>query len=188
MKQSEVKIGSTYMAKVSNRVVPVRIDSKHSRQGWNVTNTATGKRIHVKSAQRLRRPVKVPAKAATKTPAKAAKPAAPSPTSAKGDIRAATDAKAAKDATRAKPGGQGGKRTSAIDAAAEALRRLGKPANCKTLITVMAEQKLWSSPNGKTPSATLYSALLREIQKKGAAARFTKRDRGLFGLNAKATK
>ena len=27
----------------------------------------------------------------------------------------------------------------------------------------MAEQGLWSSPNGKTPSATLYAAILREI-------------------------
>lgn len=37
--------------------------------------------------------------------------------------------------------------------------------DCKQLITAMAEQGLWSSPNGKTPDATLYSALIRSIAK-----------------------
>ena len=38
------------------------------------------------------------------------------------------------------------------------------------------------SPGGKTPAATLYSAILREIQTKGKEARFKKSDRGLFTL------
>ena len=50
----------------------------------------------------------------------------------------------------------------------------------RALIAAMAEQKLWSSPNGKTPHATLYAAMLREIGTKGDAARFRKADRGLF--------
>ena len=54
MKKNDVKVGGTYTAKVGNRHVPVRIDSAHSTQGWTATNTATGKRIHIKSAQRLR--------------------------------------------------------------------------------------------------------------------------------------
>ena len=54
MKKSEVKVGGVYTAKVSDRIVSVRIDSVHSKQGWNATNTQTGKRIHIKSAQRLR--------------------------------------------------------------------------------------------------------------------------------------
>jgi len=58
MKKSDVKIGQTYAAKVSDKLVQVRIDSVHSRQDWNATNTATGKRIHIKSAQRLRGPAK----------------------------------------------------------------------------------------------------------------------------------
>ncbi len=48
------------------------------------------------------------------------------------------------------------------------------------LIAAMAEQGLWSSPAGKTPHATLYAAMLREITAKGKEARFTKVDRGLF--------
>ncbi len=40
----------------------------------------------------------------------------------------------------------------------------------------------WSSPGGKTPHATLYSAILREIRKKGKDARFKKTERGRFEL------
>jgi hypothetical protein len=31
------------------------------------------------------------------------------------------------------------------------------------LIETMAAKKLWTSPGGKTPAATLYSAIIREI-------------------------
>jgi len=54
MKKNEVKVGDTYVAKVSDRLVTVRIDSEHSKGGWNATNTATGRRIRIKSPQRLR--------------------------------------------------------------------------------------------------------------------------------------
>jgi hypothetical protein len=46
----------------------------------------------------------------------------------------------------------------------------------------MAAKKLWTSPGGKTPSATLYSAILREINVKGKDARFKKTERGKFTL------
>ena len=107
-------------------------------------------------------------------------------TSAKGGKRKAKGAKRGKNATRAKRGGEGGKRTSALDAAAQVLKKAGKPMNCKTLITAMAEQDLWSSPAGKTPHATLYAAISREASTKGAKARFKKVDRGLFAFNAAA--
>jgi hypothetical protein len=50
----------------------------------------------------------------------------------------------------------------------------------KELIEAMAAKGLWSSPNGRTPHATLYSALLREINSKGKEARFVKTERGKF--------
>jgi len=78
------------------------------------------------------------------------------------------------------------KRVSAIDAAAQVLKKVGKPMRAQELITAMAEQKLWTSPGGATPHATLYAAMAREIDTKGAAARFTKVERGLFEFNAKA--
>ena len=48
------------------------------------------------------------------------------------------------------------------------------------MIVAMAEQGLWKSPNGKTPHATLYAAILREIGAKGDGARFRKVERGQF--------
>ena len=50
----------------------------------------------------------------------------------------------------------------------------------KAMIDAMAQKGYWKSPGGKTPHATLYSAILREIDTKGADARFKKTDRGLF--------
>ena len=83
-----------------------------------------------------------------------------------------------------KPGGkQKPKRVSALDAAAQVLAKAGKPMRAQELIAAMAEQGLWSSPAGKTPHATLYAAMLREITAKGKEARFTKVDRGLFEIN-----
>ncbi len=54
MKKNNVIVGGTYTAKVSDRLVSVRPDSAHSQQGWDATNTATGKRVQFKSARRLR--------------------------------------------------------------------------------------------------------------------------------------
>lgn len=87
----------------------------------------------------------------------------------------AAKSKAAKPAGEPKP-----KRISALDAAAQVLQAEARPMHCKELIETMAAQGLWTSPNGKTPEATLYAAILREINVKGAAARFRKVDRGQF--------
>ena len=57
MTKDEVAIGRTYLAKVSDKLVPVRIDAEHPRQGWFGTNQVTNKRVPIKSAQRLRREV-----------------------------------------------------------------------------------------------------------------------------------
>ena len=62
------------------------------------------------------------------------------------------------------------------------LKKSGKPMRSRELITAMAEQGLWTSPGGKTPHATLYAAIIREIAAKGKDARFTKTERGLFGF------
>jgi hypothetical protein len=76
------------------------------------------------------------------------------------------------------------KRTSALDSAAQILREAKAPMRCKEMVAAMQAQGLWTSPNGRTPEATLYSAILREISKKGDASRFCKLDRGLFEANA----
>ena len=72
---------------------------------------------------------------------------------------------------------------SALDATARVLAETGRPMNCREMIEAMAEKGYWTSPAGKTPSATLYSAILRQLKSKGAAARFQKVERGRFALS-----
>lgn len=69
---------------------------------------------------------------------------------------------------------------SALDAAAKVLGETGQPMTCKEMIETMATKGYWQSPGGRTPEATLYSAILRELKTKGADARFTKTERGKF--------
>lgn len=75
------------------------------------------------------------------------------------------------------------KKLSAVDAAAQVLDESKEPMNAKQMIEAMAEKKLWTTPGGKTPHATLYSAILREIKTKGKDARFKKIERGKFAAN-----
>jgi hypothetical protein len=78
------------------------------------------------------------------------------------------------------------KKVSALDAAAKVLEETGQPMRCQEMIAQMAAKGYWISPNGRTPSATLYSAVLREIAAKGEDARFVKTERGKFARNGAA--
>jgi hypothetical protein len=71
---------------------------------------------------------------------------------------------------------------SALDAAAKVLGETAQAMNCAELIAAMAANGYWSSPRGRTPAGTLYSAILRELQTKGEKARFCKSERGKFAL------
>ena len=93
-------------------------------------------------------------------------------------------AKADKPAKKAKaPKEAKEKKLSAIDAAAQVLAASKEPMNAKEMIEQMAAKGLWTSPGGKTPWATLYSAIIREIATKGKESRFVKKDRGQFAAN-----
>ncbi len=81
----------------------------------------------------------------------------------------------AKD-NKLKPAGK----MSALDAAAKVLTESNEPMATKEMIEAMAAKSYWTSPGGATPHATLYSALLREINAKGKEARFVKSERGKF--------
>jgi len=61
------------------------------------------------------------------------------------------------------------------------------PMRAIDMIAAMTARGLWSSPGGKTPEATLYAAIIREIAAKGETTRFKKHDRGLFVAGAAAT-
>ncbi len=122
--------------------------------------------------------------------------AAPTPTTiaqAAKPAKAARNAKAAKGSPTAERGAKGGKtpkakpakpakpkRLSALDAAATVLAESDRPLRAVDMIEVMHAKGLWTSPGGKTPEATLYAAIIREITAKGKDARFKKVDRGMF--------
>ena len=92
-------------------------------------------------------------------------------------------AKSTKPKAEKKPADAKPKRISALDAAASVLKANGGAMRSGEMIAAMADQGLWSSPNGKTPHATLYAAILREIGSKGKEARFRKTERGKFEFN-----
>ncbi|GMU83737.1 MAG: hypothetical protein AMXMBFR47_36070 [Planctomycetota bacterium] len=226
MKKNDVELGATYVAKVSGKRVHVRIEREGTHGGWEAVNVETGRKIHVKSAQRLRRAV-APRRDATEPngdadacatvgcdhPAvltylgrprcqecyadevadgddgleapndqeiemstkKSSKKSAAKTTKTPKAGKQPKAAKAAKPAADAKL-----KRISALDAAAQVLKDAAKPLKATEMIVAMAEAGLWESPGGKTPHATLYAAIIREIAAKGSEARFRKVERGQF--------
>jgi hypothetical protein len=54
VKKADVELGKLYLAKVSDKVVKVRVYAPCQYGGWYATNTATGREIRVKTAARLR--------------------------------------------------------------------------------------------------------------------------------------
>lgn len=173
MKKSDVQIGQVYLVKVSNQLVPVRIDKAHDSVGWVGTNSKTGKSVRIKSAQRLRRHLAEPkaqlAARAVEPPAAepVAEPVATEPTTAGGAA------------------GSPARRLSCLAAAEKVLAEAGEPLNCLELCNRMHKAGYWSS-DAPTPQNTLYAAILRQIQKKGSAARFRKVGRGQFELAKEA--
>jgi hypothetical protein len=172
MKKDDVKIGGTYMAKVSDKVVAVRIDAANARGGWDATNLSTNKQVRIKSAQRLRGPAPQReegqrGRAVAETQAADAATTVP-----------VTPAKRAR-----KAGDPGAKKSSGLSAAHQVLTDAGEPMRCADMVEKMLSTGLWKT-NGKTPAATIYAAIVREISTKGTASRFRKTDRGLFTVAA----
>jgi len=195
MKKNDVKTGKFYTAKVSNRMATIRIDAESPHGGWEATNITTGKKVRIKSAQRLRRETRGPGERA-KTKAKTGEELKAvhkadqenarlaDERAASGDGQTASEramAESAGDAAKVKKAKAAGKKTSGLDAAAQVLAEAGEPLNTKTMVERMLAQGLWQT-NGKTPSATIYAAITREIATKGGDARFRKVGRGQFEL------
>jgi hypothetical protein len=178
MKRSEVQLGGVYIAKVSNRLVQVRIDGENRYGGWDATNLATGKKVRIKSAQRLRgeanRPQRAGRKAAQAESQVAAEGAVPDSAALGGS---AAEAKLRRRPTNGEPKP---KRTSALDAAARVLEEAGRPMTAKQIVSAAESKGYWKSPGGKMPDRTLCAAIAREIAAKGVDSRFRKVERCKF--------
>jgi len=267
MKRCDVHIGHLYSAKVSGKVVPVRITGESRYGGWDAVNVETRRAVRVRSPQRLRmrlagpsvqeggtemakakkhaqgasvkkatqKSAKVEVEAEAKTcpkcggplevvkadhkagkvvygcpkcdgsqveasraeahrkvtektdllkrarEAREAKKRAKAEAAKERAERLGAEAPAAKAKAPRKPRAKG--QMSGLDAAAKVLGEAGKPLNCKAIVEQALAKGYWS-PGGKTPAATIYSAILREIQTKGQASRFTKAAPGRFALAA----
>lgn len=91
----------------------------------------------------------------------------------------ATTKKSVNTSSKAKTQKEG--KLSILDAAARVLKESGDAMNCKQMVEKMLSAKYWET-GGKTPAATLSSAMLREIKTKAKESRFRKTDRGQFSL------
>ena len=98
-------------------------------------------------------------------------------TKTKGQSKKAKTEKPEAAADTAKPAGDG--KMSGLDAAAKVLAEAGEPMNAKAIVEVMLAKGLWQT-EGKTPAATIYSAIFREVKTKGDASRFRVAERGKF--------
>ncbi|MCY2977232.1 MAG: winged helix-turn-helix domain-containing protein [Planctomycetota bacterium] len=188
MKKAEVKIGGKYYANVSGNRCEIQIDAEKPRGGWDATNLATGKKIHIKSAQRLQGEVgtrRGRAKVTTEgnvtvvenEPA-TVETIGGEPSTAVAILKKPRKAKVANDQNAADAGE---KKLSCVAAALKVLSEAIEPMNAQEMITAMTEAGYWTSPGGKTPHATLYSAILRELTK-GDDSRFVKTERGRFTI------
>jgi len=209
MKKNEVKVGQTYRVKVSGNMADVRITGENPHGGWDGVNVLTNRKVRIKSSQRLRgktpqRPAKrkkvvtlaqyeAEAKAETAARKKGIAKAVAAvekgnlakgvtvPTGAKKATKATKDAKPAGKRHTGKRGANVAKRPSGLDAAAHVLAEAKEPLGAKEMVEQMLAKGLWKT-NGKTPAATIYAAIIREIATKGDDARFRKVERGKFEL------
>jgi hypothetical protein len=111
------------------------------------------------------------------TPTEPSETAAP-PTPPEAPETAATPAQAKKAPKAPKE-----RKPSGLDVAAQVLADKGEPMTCKDIVETMLAKGMWTT-GGKTPAATIYSAMLREIDGKPGESRFVKTGRGLFGLTS----
>jgi len=54
MKKNDIKIGEQYIAKISGKLVPVKVVSESPYGGWFGLNTTTGREVRIRSAAKLR--------------------------------------------------------------------------------------------------------------------------------------
>lgn len=173
MKKSDVKIGNHYKAKVTDKVVTIEILAENPHGGWDAKNLSTGKKIRIKSPQRLR---------------EAVSKANPSATGGQPKPQPSKDTPKPKSANTAKPGRNTLRQNkmSMLDAAAQVLSEAKEPLNCKLMVKAMTDKAYWEpSKSGKTPNNTLHAAISKEIKVKGAESRFEKVGRGQFALSTK---
>ena len=194
MKKNEIEIGGQYTCKVSDKIVVVKVTGENPHGGWDATNLKTGKAVRIKSAQRLRSAkfvdekaldAAVAEKAEKKAQTKAAK-AEKAPAKAKAAEQGVEPAVAesSEPAMPANAPEVKEKKMGLVSAAIQILKDgANTPMNVREMVEQVTAKGLWSpARGGKTPAASLYASIFREIKQKGEASRFIQPERGKFAL------
>lgn len=191
MKKNNVQLGKVYAVKVSGSVVPVRLERENPRGGWDGTNVKTRKQVRVKTAQRLRGlwPTRTTPVVEEPEPTETVM----TPEVAQAIHHADQENARLTEERRSAPDGQTAseramsesaqvikkERPSLLNLAAKVLAEAGEPLGCQQMVERVLATGLWQT-EGKTPAATLSSAILREINTRGDKTRFRKVERGKF--------
>ena len=180
----KIEIGKVYSVKVGGSWLPVRVEKSLGHGRYEGASLPSGTKVKF-STDAVRGDGRTEADWKAQTtpkpgPALGAEEIAKAKASEK--ERAAKTKKAAKE-----------RKPSGLDAAIRVLREEGKPMNIADVVKVALEKGYWKT-GGKTPTATVYAAIIREIAAKGADSRFrraevktskdgqTKAQRGYFEL------
>jgi hypothetical protein len=191
MSKATAKIGMVYSAKVGEAILPVRIDKALGHRRYEGLDMHGGKKVTVPAAAirgdgRTCKDWHLQQQATHSS----AKPALTDKEVAAAKEQVATLASKAPGKPAPKKGRVvipaprpvgTGKRVGGLDAAVTVLAEAGKPMNTTDMVKRILELKLWKT-SGKTPAATIYAAIIREIATKGKDARFRKTARGKFEL------
>lgn len=170
MRAENVKVGQNYLCKVGKNSVPVTLVAVSPKGQMTVQSVSSKKKFQVADAARLS-----PVPEGTAQGATGAKTSAGAPKTTKAAKARATTQQGAPEGKK--------KRASLLNEAAAVLQAAGQPMNAKEMVEAVMARGQWAT-KGKTPAATLYASILREIQKKGQEARFVKTERGKFAARA----
>ena len=172
MSKATVQIGMVYSAKVGDSVLPVRIDKSLGHGRYEGLDMHSGKAVKVAAAA-----IRGDGRTAKQWHLQQKPQEQETPKAGTKASTATTDRK--KPVTMPKADKK--KRASGLDAAATVLAAAGEPLNTAEMVKRMLAKGLWKT-SGKTPAATIYAAIIREIATKGKDARFRKTARGKFEL------
>ena len=198
MSKATVQIGMVYSAKVGESVLPVRIDAPLGHGRYEGMDMHSGNKVKVAAAairgdgrtakqwhvEQMAKKGNAPAAASTDQKAQGAlKEAAKVASKVLGvPVGVLRPHKGKGRPAKSKPKATKSERKpSGLDAAAKVLAEASEPLNTAEMVKRMLAKGLWKT-SGKTPAATIYAAIIREIATKGKDARFRKTARGKFEL------
>lgn len=165
----KIKIGHCYIAKLSKKQAPVRVDSIDPDGGWYVYNLLSGRLTTIKEKDKFLRECNDNDLETNVAPRRRARPQVQSEAVPEPQIETVTETPT-------------NRKLSVLDAAHKVLLEVNGELSTPEIIKIAVEKGYWTT-GGKTPASTLHAAISRDIAKNGNASRFLKGERGKFLAN-----